>query len=62
MMSRWRFDIATAGSHRSPFAPIDSYQTQTIGITVDGPANSDRELLAIALAMEQVLGRAPAPK
>ena len=33
-----------------------------IGIAVDGPANSDRELLAIALAMEQVLGRAPAPK
>ena len=33
-----------------------------IGIAVDGPANSDRELLALALAMEQVLGRAPAPK
>ncbi len=33
-----------------------------IGIAVDGPANSDRELLAIAMAMEQVLGRAPAPK
>ncbi len=33
-----------------------------IGIAIDGPANSDRELLAIALAMEQVLGRAPAPK
>ena len=33
-----------------------------IGIAVDGPANGDRELLGIALAMEQVLGRAPAPK
>ena len=33
-----------------------------IGIAVDGPANSDRELLAIALAMEQVLGRAPPPR
>lgn len=33
-----------------------------IGIAIDGPANSDRELLAIAMAMEQVLGRAPAPK
>jgi indoleacetamide hydrolase len=33
-----------------------------IGIALDGPANSDRELLAIALAMEQVLGPAPVPK
>lgn len=33
-----------------------------IGIAVDSPANTDRELLAIAMAMEQVLSRALAPK
>ena len=33
-----------------------------IGIEVDGPAGSDRALLAIGLAIEQTLGRLPPPK
>ena len=33
-----------------------------VGIEIDGPAWSDRRLLAIGLAMERVLGRLPPPK
>lgn len=33
-----------------------------IGIELDGPAGSDRRLLAIGMAMEKVFGRLPAPK
>jgi Asp-tRNA(Asn)/Glu-tRNA(Gln) amidotransferase A subunit family amidase len=32
-----------------------------VGIELDGPAGSDRRLLAIGMAMEQVFGRLPAP-
>lgn len=32
-----------------------------VGLEIDGPLGTDRRLLAIALAMEAVLGRAPAP-
>ncbi|MDM0114920.1 indoleacetamide hydrolase [Variovorax sp. J22R133] len=32
-----------------------------IGLELDGPAGSDRQLLAIGLAVESVLGRLPAP-
>ena len=32
-----------------------------VGIELDGPAGSDRRLLAIGLAIEAVLGRLPAP-
>ena len=32
-----------------------------IGIELDGPAGSDRRLLAIGLAVEALLGRLPAP-
>jgi mandelamide amidase len=32
-----------------------------IGLSLDGPVGSDRRLLAIALALEQVCGRLPAP-
>ena len=33
-----------------------------VGIELDGPAGADRNLLAIGLAIEAVLGRPPAPK
>ncbi|WP_431110324.1 indoleacetamide hydrolase [Variovorax paradoxus] len=33
-----------------------------IGLELDGPAGSDRKLLAVGLAVENVLGRLPAPK
>ncbi len=33
-----------------------------VGLELDGPAGSDRRLLAIGLAIEPVLGRLPAPK
>lgn len=32
-----------------------------IGLEFDGPAGSDRKLLALGLAVEGVLGRLPAP-
>lgn len=32
-----------------------------VGLEIDGPAGSDRRLLAIGMAIEQVLGRLPAP-
>jgi mandelamide amidase len=32
-----------------------------IGLEIDGPAGSDRRLVAIGLAMEALLGRLPAP-
>jgi mandelamide amidase len=32
-----------------------------IGIEIDGPANSDRRLLGVALTIEKILGRLPAP-
>jgi len=33
-----------------------------VGLELDGPAGSDRKLLALGLAVENVLGRLPAPK
>ena len=33
-----------------------------VGLELDGPAGSDRQLLAVGLAVETVLGRLPAPK
>lgn len=33
-----------------------------IGLELDGPAGSDRRLLAIGMALEQVFGRLPAPR
>ncbi|WP_307718068.1 indoleacetamide hydrolase [Streptomyces sp. V4I23] len=33
-----------------------------VGLSLEGPVGSDRRLLAIGMAMEQVLGRAPAPQ
>jgi indoleacetamide hydrolase len=33
-----------------------------VGIELDGPAGSDRRLLAIGMAMEKIFGRLPAPK
>jgi len=33
-----------------------------VGLELDGPAGSDRRLLAIGLALEQVLGRLPPPR
>ncbi len=33
-----------------------------IGLELDGPAGSDRKLIAIGLALEEVLGRLPAPQ
>jgi indoleacetamide hydrolase len=33
-----------------------------VGLELDGPAGSDRTLLAIGLAVEEVLGPLPAPK
>ncbi|WP_418129739.1 indoleacetamide hydrolase [Variovorax sp. 375MFSha3.1] len=33
-----------------------------VGLELDGPAGSDRRLLAVGLAVEKVLGRLPAPK
>jgi len=33
-----------------------------IGLKLDGPAGSDRKLLALGMAVEGVLGRLPAPK
>ena len=32
-----------------------------VGIEIDGPANSDRQLLGVALTLERILGRLPAP-
>ena len=32
-----------------------------VGLELDGPAGSDRRLLAIGLAFEQILGTLPAP-
>ncbi len=32
-----------------------------VGVEVDGPQGSDRRLLSIGLAIEQALGRTPAP-
>ena len=32
-----------------------------VGIEFDGPAGTDRELLAVGLALEQALGRVPRP-
>jgi len=32
-----------------------------IGLELDGPAGSDRKLLALGLALEKVFGRLPAP-
>jgi mandelamide amidase len=32
-----------------------------VGLEIDGPANSDRRLLSIGMAIEKVLGRLPAP-
>ena len=32
-----------------------------VGLELDGPLGSDRRLLAIGIAIEAVLGRAPAP-
>jgi len=32
-----------------------------VGIEIDGPSNSDRRLLGIALTLERILGRLPAP-
>ena len=32
-----------------------------VGIELDGPSGSDRQLLAIGMAMEKVFGRLPAP-
>jgi indoleacetamide hydrolase len=32
-----------------------------VGVSLDGPAGSDRQLLSLGLAVEQVLGRTPAP-
>jgi mandelamide amidase len=32
-----------------------------VGIEIDGPANGDRRLLGIALTLERILGRVPAP-
>jgi len=32
-----------------------------VGIEIDGPAGTDRDLLAVALALEKILGRLPAP-
>jgi indoleacetamide hydrolase len=32
-----------------------------VGIEIDGPANGDRDLLAVALALEKILGHLPAP-
>lgn len=33
-----------------------------VGLELDGPMNGDRELLALGLAVEKVLGRTPAPR
>ena len=33
-----------------------------VGLELDGPANSDRRLLGIALSLEQLFGRLPAPR
>jgi mandelamide amidase len=33
-----------------------------VGLEIDGPAWTDRRLLAIGLTMESVLGRLPPPK
>lgn len=33
-----------------------------VGLELDGPAGSDRKLLAVGMAVEEVLGRLPAPK
>ena len=32
-----------------------------VGLELDGPAGSDRRLLAIGMAMEKVFGRLPPP-
>ena len=32
-----------------------------VGIELDGPAGSDRRLIALGLAMKKILGRLPAP-
>jgi mandelamide amidase len=32
-----------------------------VGLELDGPAGSDRRLLAIGLALEKLFGRLPAP-
>ncbi len=32
-----------------------------VGLEIDGPAGSDRDLLAVALALEKILGQLPAP-
>jgi mandelamide amidase len=33
-----------------------------LGVEIDGPAGSDRHLLAIGLELERILGAVPAPK
>jgi mandelamide amidase len=33
-----------------------------VGVEIDGPAGSDRRLLAIGLQMEKILGSVPSPK
>jgi mandelamide amidase len=33
-----------------------------LGVEIDGPAGSDRHLLAIGLQMEKILGSVPPPK
>jgi mandelamide amidase len=32
-----------------------------LGLELDGPAGSDRKLLGIGLALEEIFGRLPAP-
>ena len=33
-----------------------------VGVEIDGPAGSDRRLLAIGLQMEKILGSVPSPR
>src|SRR6202008_1050324 len=41
--------------------PLGASSKLPVGIELDGPAGSDRRLLAIGMAMEKIFGRLPAP-
>jgi indoleacetamide hydrolase len=57
-------NIAPSSSAGLPSIVVPAGMTGTlpVGIELDGPAGSDRDLLALGLAMEQVLERIPSPQ
>jgi indoleacetamide hydrolase len=58
-------NLAPGSTAGLPGVTMPAGMTKTglpVGIAIDGPESSDRGLLAIALALETVLPRLPAPR